>query len=330
MLRIVPGRCDIRAAAAALLGALGLLLMASGLASASEVPGQSEAAFEAAVADWLADDEAAALPAFAALAEQGNAAAQMLLALIDKTPALQGPWLSGLPRSERTALLRAPGGMSGTSWMHAAAETVPLAGHWQTLWQVDAPVSLALDFTAAGEARAARETLIVLASRERRGIAGIADDAGFPEAMRPLVWAEWRSDPELAAQADAEIAALPAGDPRGPTPDAAALGDWLLSAPVAAPVAALCTRRCGETAGACAAALYDGLGSFNVLAAFGTPSATLIAPEAFHESPCGEAALLRRVLLRHTPQAQGALLDRLAATDACLAAMLEREAQRYP
>lgn len=179
------------------------------LPAAAEVPGQRVPALADAIATWLDDDEATALAELSRLAAGGNAAAQMLLGLIDKTPPLQGPWLARLPRAERLALMRAPGGMSGTSWMQAAAAAEPSAGLWLQLWDVRAPAQLALDFAAAGEPRAAREALVAMAARERRGFAEIAGAPGYPPSMRYLVWHEWGPGPAR----DAEVAALHPGDP---------------------------------------------------------------------------------------------------------------------
>ena len=295
--------------------------------------GHEAPAFAAAVAQWLDDDEEAALPQLARLAEQRNAAAQVLLALIDKTPALQGPWLARLPRDERIALMRAPGGFSGTSWMHAAAESEPAAQYWLDLWQVDTPVTLALGFAAAGEARAARATLLTIAAREGRGFADIAEEPGYPDSLRLLVWGEWADDPARAGALAAAEAALPPGDPQwayfGAEPAPAALAGWLLSAPEADAIAAFCTERCGETVHSCALAAYGAVSNYRVLLAFGSPSEQLIPAEVFHRSPRGQAALLRRVLLNADARGRRIQLTRAQERDACFGAELEAEAQRY-
>ena len=96
--------------------------------------GQDAPRFQEALALWLAEDDETALPEFAALAAEGNRAAQVLLAHIDVAVPLQGPWLASLPRAERIALMRQPGGVSGKSWMAAAAVDTPLAAAWSALW----------------------------------------------------------------------------------------------------------------------------------------------------------------------------------------------------
>lgn len=92
------------------LGLLGGLLvgiwLGAGSASSEPSRGADAAPFVEAVARWLDGPEHVALPLIAAEARAGNPAAQLLLALIDRTPSLQGPWLARLPRSERLALLR--------------------------------------------------------------------------------------------------------------------------------------------------------------------------------------------------------------------------------
>jgi hypothetical protein len=285
------------------------------------VPGQEAPAFAAAVEAWLAGDEAAALPVLARLAGEGSAAARMLLALIDKMPEMQGPWLSSLPKAGRMALLRAPGGLSGTSWMRPAAEDSPRAALWLRLWSVEAPVSLALDFARAGESRAAREALVFAAARERTGFAGIADDPDYPPGMRYLVWREWR-----AAGADDRIAedaaALGPGDPQrqvaGLDWDAAA---WPGDHPLAAPLAMLCADRCPDAPAACARDGLAMLGGYDVLAQFGSPSETLIPAARFSASARGQGALMRRMMLSGRARTEPA--------DTCLARAVAEEAERY-
>ena len=316
------------------LGALGLAVTVALAAPVyADIPGQQAEAFQQAVGQWLAEDEEAALKQLADLAAQGNAAAQVLLALIDKTPALQGPWLSRLGRSERIALMRAPGGMSGRSWMYAAAEQAPEAQLWLDLWRVDAPMSLPLAFAEAGEARAAREALVALAVRERRGFASIVDAPGYPGALRFLAWREWLEDPAQAPLLDVALSEVAPGDPQraqiGAPPDPAATAKWLLSAPEAAALALLCTEHCGETAADCVLAAHDALASHRALLVFGSPSEVLIPASDFHASPKGKSAIVRRMLLATDARGRRAQVARADGMDRCLGQLLQDEAQRY-
>ncbi len=153
-------------------------LLLPGVPRAADVAGEDDPRFQAALELWLADDDQAALPALAALAGEGNRAAQVLLALADAITPLQGPWLAGLPRAERIALMRQPGGLSGRSWMEAAAADTPLAAAWFALWRgTDRDeIEIARAFAAMGEDRAVYETLIVMSLGDRRGIAALADE----------------------------------------------------------------------------------------------------------------------------------------------------------
>lgn len=310
-----------------------VLLGLASVPATADIAGQRASGYVAAVESWLDDDEEAALPELARLADQGNTAAQMTLALIDKTSALQGPWLSRLPRGDRVTLLRAPGGISGRSWMHAAAGSEPLAAMWLQLWSVEAPLTLALEFAAAGETRAAQETLVALAARERRSFATLADAPKYPETMRYLIWREWERTSEQAERMARETAALPPGHPQrdevGPAPAPEALSAWLLSAPEADAIAAFCTDRCAATAPACALGVFEALGGYRTLLVFGTPAQALVPSELFHRSPRGQAALLRRILLNADARGRRLQLARAEAQDACLASALEAEAQRY-
>ena len=71
----------LRPLCAALL--LSLHVLAPLRASADEIDGQTDPRFQLALAEWLDDDDAASLPVFAALAAEGNRAAQVMLGLIE-------------------------------------------------------------------------------------------------------------------------------------------------------------------------------------------------------------------------------------------------------
>ena len=254
------------------------------------VAGQSAPAFADALDLWLAGDEAAALPQLAALAQDDNRAAQILLGLIDTTPALQGDWLMALSRADRITLMRVPGGLSGQNWMREAAVTEPLAATWLTLWQGDAPMTVMIDFARQGEARAARIAAMTLARREKTGFAALADDPAYPAEVRAFAIREWqRSDPARAAQ---EAASLPPGDPqgeiRGLHPAAAETAAWLEANPGGDPLVALCAALCpGADQPACHAAAYQALGGYWDLMALGSPAEAVIPSSVFNRSAAG-------------------------------------------
>ena len=156
------------------------LLLTAAPARADPIAGQDDPRFQAALALWLAGRRAGRPPRARHLAADGNRAAQVLVARIDVTPQLRGPWLVARPKAERTALMRAPGGLSGRSWMIAAAEDTELARLWRARDDPATTADTALGFAGLGEMRAARDTLQALAARQYRGFAAIADDPRYP------------------------------------------------------------------------------------------------------------------------------------------------------
>jgi hypothetical protein len=300
---------------------------------AEPVSGQTDPRYAAAVADWLADDEPGALPELAALAAEGNRAAQVLLALIDRMPTTQGPWLVRQDRRSRLALTRAPGGLSGRSWMADAATDTPLAALWLERDGTDTSLKTALAFAEMGERRAARETLQAMAARQFRGFAAIADDPRYPPDLRHLVWREWAGIPDGRARAEAEMAALMPGDPqirrfadRPVTP--AETDAWLAAAPLAAPLRETCDGICPASPVTCRRAAYRLLSELHArLAEFGTPSETLIPAEKWNASPRGHRSVLRVPIARFT-RAYAIAVD-MRARDACLADALAAEVARY-
>ena len=90
------------------------------LSVTAQPAGHEDPRLQSAIQAWLADDDQTALPALAKLAAEGNTAAQILLGRIANRP--MGPWLAGMNRKDRNKLMRAPGGLSGKSWLKVAAE----------------------------------------------------------------------------------------------------------------------------------------------------------------------------------------------------------------
>lgn len=317
---------------ARILACLCLLLTAS-QTGADPLSGQDDPRFQAALALWLEDDEPTALPELAALAAEGNRAAQVLIARIDVTPQIRGPWLVTRPKAERNALMRAPGGLSGRSWMIAAAENEPLAQLWR---ERDDPLATdgdtAMAFAALGEMRASRDALQTLAARQYRGFAALADDPRYPPELRFLIWREWADDPAGRARIDAEIAALPPGDPQIQRFDSrpvapADLDAWLATAPIAAPLRSFCAATCPETPDSCARAMLRAVDDPMGLAIRGTPSETLIPPEVWNASARGRASLLRETEARFGRPTE--YNSEVTALDACVGAAPAAESARF-
>lgn len=311
-------------------GAWPVLAVAATLAAvpAQAVTGADAPEFRAALAMWLHDEEGPALSAMAELAQAGNPAAQILLGLIDKSPALQGPWLARLPRGERLALLRAQGGRSGQSWLRVA-EDEPVASAWLELMRVEAGPEVAARLAALGEARAAREALIVLAAREHPEFPQAWTSGADPETAY-LFWA--RAD---EAQRIDITARVPEGHPQWslmgtpPADPAAAWSGWLADSPAALPLRVLCDLECPASAADCRMAAYAALGSHNALLTLGSPAESLISQEEFLASARGRAAVLRRILLAVDVRGRNALMARTRSADACMGERLEAENTRY-
>jgi hypothetical protein len=318
----------------AVLGCLfGLLL--SGEVRAADLAGENDPRFRAAFEVWLADYDEAALPALAALARDGNRAAQVLLALSDVITPLQGPWLAGLPRAERIALMRQPGGLSGRSWMEAAAVDTPLAAAWLSLWRgADRDeVALARAFAAMGEQRAVSEALIAMSLSDRRGVAVLADDPVYPPSLRFLIWREWAGDPVNELRIAREVAALPPGDPQimvvtGERPGPVERATWLAESAPAAPLRAFCDFVCPDSRASCLDAAYALHGNNAEIDGFGSPVESLISSARWAMTPRGRGMVLRRTLPTK-PVLRSRVLGEIAGRDACFGAALAGEASRF-
>lgn len=300
------------------------------LVNAETLPGQDDPAFEAALALWLADDEAEALPRLADLAQAGNGSARLLLGLIDKTTALQGPWLALLPKAERIALLRAKGGVSGSSWLRQVADVPVVSVILAVLdGQADIPAALALaDF---GEARALRGALAALEARQIKGFDRFANDPRFPASMRYLIWRDWLNSGVRDDEFALAVNGLAKGDPQrilllGEVDDHA-LENWLLSSDLAAPLQGLCHQRCPESEGSCLRAGLGAIGGYRRLLSDGTPLNALIDEARFAGSARGQASVLRRAMAyAHLTRERVRAIGQI---DACFADALAQEGARF-
>lgn len=296
------------------------------VATPPQLPGQEAPEFVAAFTAWLADDEATAIPEFARLAQAGNSGAQIMLGLIDKNPAFQGPYLAHLTRRERISVLREPGGLSGQSWL-ARVSDIPLVATWMQVWDVTMDLSTIHAFTDLEEPRAAREAMVVLAAREHPSL----QDIEPAEADAELLYLLWRS---ASLERRAQITELtPIDHPQrvlmGERIGARETDLWLATSDAAAPISVLCDAVCPDSGETCRGAAYRILNSHNALVTMGTPTEALVSQSAFLASPRGQSAVMRRILLSTDLRGRRAMFSYLQEHSECLATALTLENQRY-
>ncbi|MEZ5751055.1 MAG: hypothetical protein R3D60_03500 [Paracoccaceae bacterium] len=308
--------------------ALALALAPAPAAVAQDIPGSDDPAFQLALAEWLADDEAEALPRLGTLARAGNASARLLLGLIDRTPSLQGVFLARLPRADRIALLRDEGGMSGRNWLHTL-DAVPLAQTWNDLFALRGGPELIARFDALGDPRAAREAMITLSAREHPRLRDL-DPALLDYELLYLLWPvaddDQRAIIENRVGPDHPQRAL-----IGQRPDVRVTDLWLRESPVAEPLRSVCAAVCPEAADqpACQSAAYQALGSHNGLLALGTPAEALVPQDVFLNSERGRNSTIRRILLGRDMRARRLMMRDLQDRSACLWEALHTQALLY-
>ncbi|WFE73230.1 hypothetical protein [Roseinatronobacter sp. S2] len=295
-------------------------------ADAEAIPGRSDPDFHSAFENWLSDEEQDALPALSRLAHDGNGAARVLLGVIDKKSALQGPWVTALSRQDRISVLRAPGGLSGQNWMTIAAPDIAYAQLWSRLWHVDGGLDIAQGFAERGDTRAVREALLVIASRRESGFpAELLAAEWFPATLSYLA-ADWPALPDDLGTGDQ-------GDPQlrmsGQYVDDADLRGWLGQSDLGAPLRNVCDQQCPSDPSECSLALYKGLGSYPALAMLGSPVPDLVSSDEFYQSPRGRTSLARRIMLTRSARMREADLARLGDVSTCAADWLRDEYGRY-
>lgn len=321
-------RAELQALRCSMTVLLALFLTLSGLSGAygQHIDGVDDPDFRKALAFWLDGNDANSIPGFAALAHDNNTASQILLALVDKTATWQGPMIALLPRAERIELLRAPGAMSGRSWMTVASESNQIAQDWVALWQMQGGVDVAERFAEMGEARAARTALLMTANRQGTGFAPpVLTEPWYPESLRHLT--------RSRALTVEDVIGLHAGHPirksAGLSVADSDLREWLQQTPLSLHLRAACAVKCPDTKADCMLALYHGLSSYYALLVMGSPSENIIPDEDFAQSARGIQSVARQILVRHTARTREVKLRQIAATDSCAATWLQSEFQRY-
>lgn len=173
---------------AAVAAVLSLVLCAPAFAAGGEAPHPLQRMIEA----WLADDDVAALPALSQAAAAGDPESMALLARSEAVtpPGGESTFYKGLGRQERAALLRAPGGLSGTSWMRFMARRGnPIAGAFLEAKLYTAGSNVVLALHQAGETAAAYYLVWEILNRGRWDrIQALPPDSGVLDGLDYLVW----------------------------------------------------------------------------------------------------------------------------------------------
>lgn len=313
----------------------------------AEIAGEEDPAFGAALEQWLAGEDAEALAGFAALARGGNAAAQVFLGQIEPAAYLHSQVTGGLQRKERIALLRQEGGLSGRSWLQAAAETTPLARALLDSREASARGGAVAPLRAAGEVRA---LLPVLSGEANRGEIGTVAEALLDPMLRPysgyvaqIAVQTLRYGPASGERPSPEVA-LDLRDRVEFASDKVGEGDRMLyffrpeelagevpggiddtarivaAVPVLAPLRAVCERLCPESSARCTMALaHAGAPSGNSAMALLSPVESLLTSERYRRAPRFADDLLRQAKATSLPEG---LLLRI---DACIAAYVAGE-----
>lgn len=282
--------------------------------------------FDDALDAWLADNDYAAIPALAGLARTGNTDAQLLLGVIVTRP--HSPYVLNLARSDRIAQLRAPGGLSGKSWLKVAAKVGDMRA--KALVAVQTPpfeTNAISTLLKLGEDDAAATTMLRAAAYRRTDPNAAIFDKDLPPDMAYASTIlklsasldqghlDWRpgDDPLKLVEVLAADAFLYRRLDNGPTKDlslrlfpglfrgtdALPAGEFLLSiAPVSRPANRLrtyCTAACPKDIETCAGDAVALLGGYNQIWRFGPPITALVSEDRYLKSPRFHADMARQI-----------------------------------
>lgn len=284
------------------------------------------ASFEEALDEWLADNDFKALPALAKLARSGDTDAQLLLGVIATRP--HSPYVLNLPRKDRNTLLRAPGGLSGRSWLKVAADVGDVRARALIKTQAPPFVSSAIaTLLNLGEDDAAATAMLRASAYRRTDPTASLFDLVLPSDMAYIstvlrlsasleqVQVNWRPGddllnlieviaagaftsrrPDSAPSKDLSQRLFP-GDFSGT--DAKKAGDLLLAiAPMSRPanrILRFCAAACPKEVSVCAGDTVALLGGYDQIWRFGPPITALVSEDRYLDSPRFHADMARQM-----------------------------------
>jgi hypothetical protein len=154
--------------------------------------------FDRAVERWLATEDADALPLLAELAAAGDERAMLLLGVLDREPT-RSDWFAALDRKQKIALMRAPGGLSGKSWLTKVTDQRALADALTYTTATDDFAARATALFAMGETAAGRRIALTAYNINPSVLAEIDATTPLPDNMNHLLWwsAQFATNPDF-------------------------------------------------------------------------------------------------------------------------------------
>lgn len=317
-------------------------------------PAFSDVSLDDAVALWLTGDDETSLPALAALAQDGNAQARVLLARIETTDLGVSPFRQSLTAEQRRKLFRyAPeAARFPRSWLLIEAmEGNELAALLSASRRPIIDLQMHAALWEAGEHQATRYSTRLIALRGSASAREAISSKGMilPE-LEPF-WSEvtvnapgargtailarmtGKTDFDLDDPDTVEMMrALSMGlGPDGLNPDnqwQAQVSDWLLSDDPLRPIADLCRQSCPAQAGQCALTLLVLSGGYAEATEIDSPYETLISQDRFLSSSRARLMALRRAAFARSagrPYSR----DNIAELSSCTADLIAQERAKY-
>ncbi|MEM7173596.1 MAG: hypothetical protein AAF530_25780 [Pseudomonadota bacterium] len=331
---------------------------------AAELSGTQEPSFKKAVDLWLDGNDRDSLPQLARLARDGNPAARLLLARIERKDRAPSAYIDGLTTKARLDLFRAPKheGLFRKTWLQVeAANGNPLAQALQRANGPEVDLDLIRDLRAAGEFQATDHPLRIAAlyGGPSEHDALLDEALILPELVPYVSYNRGPPEPRGDGLAALRMMAGPddSGDITPSDPDSlgmAALlalgfgfGDlspgnrwrptvesWLLNNPATRPMAELCRQACptavDDGPGRCAIAAMALTGGYYEIIRLDSPLESVIPQADFLASERARTMTLRQAAttLAETG-AELASIDEIAAHSPCMAKLVAGEREGF-
>ncbi len=320
--------------------------------------------FKAAVQLWLENDDQSSLPLLSELAKQGNVAARLLLARIDKMDRAPSDFLDNMPREQRLTLMRSnkANGPFYPSWLEVEAQNNnPLAVELRKTQTPHVDLQTIENLRTLGEPQATDHLIRIAALYGGEKVhRELLNRKLVLEELKPYLYSQSlppkkRADGveamlHIAAQTNTEIAepdltdpdtlnlalflslGIPYGEVNKTNQWFSMISQWLFNSDTTLPIADLCNQHCPADSASCAATIFGLSGGYYEVVRLDSPLESIISQIEFLKSERARQMTLRRAaLMRAEHGGELATLEKIAQQSRCLADLVaeQRKSNAY-
>ena len=322
---------------------------------AQSVQGADSARFKQAISAWLNNNDEQSLPVLADLALEGNIAARLFLARIERTERVQSNYLLSLTQQQQQALFRSPQsqGKFLLTWLQVEeSRGNPLAKALsrsafsyvdleaiktlRSYGEIQATDHLIRSAAFHGDDEVRRKLLDGLTYKNlipfvRNQVRPVEKYSYGLEALKQIIGDEIPASTENINQQDNEaILFLALGSPYGKldtdNPWRTEIEQWLQTDEAVKPIHDICSQQCPSEVNSCAVSMFGLTGGYYEAIKLKTPLESVVTQSTYLNSARAQQQAVRQAALRRAEDGgELVTISDLSQTSQCLANLVSTE-----